>query len=408
MIKTYFLFSLSNLRHRRLRSWLTMLGIFIGISAVVSLISLGEGLREAIKSQFGFLGTDILSVRAASSSFAGVPGAGSPNPLSSTLAEKINKIKGVKVAFNRYIDSITMEFNNRQVILPAVSIPGGDTRKILEQMMNLKTEEGRLLKDGDGRKVLLGNNFKKENLFGKGIKVRDTVLINGMKFEVVGILKKKGSFLFDSGVIINEDVFLDEIRENDEEVNIIAIKVDDPNNIDKVEEDVEKLLRKERRVKEGEEDFVVETPQKTIETLNSTLFAVQLFVYIIAIISLLVGGIGIMNTMYTAVLERKKEIGIMKAVGAKNSTIFTLFFLESGMLGMAGGLIGIFLGLIFAYGLAAVGRAALGSQLIRAHPTFLLIFGSLLFSFFVGTIFGVLPALQASKLQPVESLRGGK
>jgi len=408
MLADYIRFSVGNFKRRKIRSFLTMIGVFIGIAAVVSLIGLGEGLRTAILSQFGFLGVDVLSVQASGISYAGPPGTGAITPLTDDLAEKIEKVSGVEAAINRYLKSGTFEFNDRQTIIgSAMSMPEGDRRKIVETMMNIKAEQGRLLKDGDARKVLLGNSFAEEDVFGKGIKAGDSVLLNNIKYEVVGIMEKKGSFLFDYAVLINEETLLQDFGD-DGSVNIIGVKVRDPNGIDKVKADVERLLRKERDVKEGEEDFIVESPQKTLETLNSSLFAVQLFVYIIAGISLIVGGIGIMNTMYTAVIERTKEIGIMKSIGAKNSTIFGIFAIESGLLGMVGGIIGIILGLIFAYGLAAAGRVALGVDLIQAHVSIALIFMSLAFSFIVGLVAGVLPAYQASKLQPVEALRQAK
>jgi len=407
MLADYIRFSVGNFKRRKIRSFLTMIGVFIGIAAVVSLIGLGEGLRTAILSQFGFLGVDVLSVQASGISYAGPPGTGAITPLTDDLAEKIEKVSGVEAAINRYLKSGTFEFNDRQTIGSAMSMPEGDRRKIVETMMNIKAEQGRLLKDGDARKVLLGNSFAEEDVFGKGIKAGDSVLLNNIKYEVVGIMEKKGSFLFDYAVLINEETLLQDFGD-DGSVNIIGVKVRDPNGIDKVKADVERLLRKERDVKEGEEDFIVESPQKTLETLNSSLFAVQLFVYIIAGISLIVGGIGIMNTMYTAVIERTKEIGIMKSIGAKNSTIFGIFAIESGLLGMVGGIIGIILGLIFAYGLAAAGRVALGVDLIQAHVSIALIFMSLAFSFIVGLVAGVLPAYQASKLQPVEALRQAK
>ncbi len=408
MLKDYFIFSIKNLRNRKLRSWLTMIGIFIGIAAVISLIGLGEGLRTAITSQFAFLGSDVLSIRASGLGIAGPPGTGVTNPLTDDLTDKISKVSGVETAFNRYIESGTMEFNDKQIIGLIVSIPEGENRKIIERMINLKTEQGRLLRDDDGKKVLLGNNFKEDDTFGKSLKSGDRVLLNDVTFEVVGILEKKGNFLLDGGILVNEETMIDTLDTDREEVDIIAVKVKDVSKIDQVQKSIEKLLRKERDVKKGKEDFTVESPQNIVETLNATLFAVQLFIYIIAGISLAVGGIGIMNTMYTSVLERRKEIGIMKSIGAKNSTIFQLFFMESGFLGMVGGIIGILLGLIFAYGLAAIGQAALGSDLIQAEVSLFLIIGALLFSFILGTVFGVLPAYQASKMQPVESLRSAK
>ncbi|KYK26627.1 hypothetical protein AYK26_07325 [Euryarchaeota archaeon SM23-78] len=407
MIADYFRIAFRSLAKRRLRTYLTMIGIFIGIAAVVSLIGLGQGLRIAITSQFGFLGTDILSVQAAGVNL-GPPGSGAVNPLTSDLVDKIEKINGVDMAFARYIDTGTMEFNDEQVIGYFGSVPEGDRRKAFEEMSNLKAEQGRLLRDDDRKGVVLGNDFSKDDIFGRGVSSGDEITINDMEFKVVGIIERKGSFTIDQVVLMNEQTMFDFIETDVDEVDVIAVKVKDEKQIDDVQEKIEELLRKERDVDIGEEDFEVQSPQAILESLDSTLFAVQLFITIIALISLLVGGIGIMNTMYTAVLERTKEIGIMKAIGARNSTIFTLFFIESGFLGMVGGGIGIALGLIFAYGLAAIGRLALGSELIQANVSGGLIFGALMFSFVLGTVFGVLPAYRASKLNPVDSLREAK
>ncbi len=410
MLNEYIGLSFKNLSQRRLRSWLTMIGIFIGIAAVVSLIGLGEGLRTAITSQFGFLGTDVLSVRAAGLDFAGPPGTGAVNPLEDDLVEEIVRVNGVAAAFNRGVAPATLEFNDVQTLGYIASVPEGENRKEFERLLNLETERGRLLRDSDSRGIVLGNNFAEdeilgeENVFEKPLRIGDTLIVNDFEFEVVGILEKKGSFIIDGSALMNEENYLD-VFGDDGTTDIIAVRVKDVDEIDQVQEDIEKLLRRERDVKEGEEDFTVESPQSALQSLNDTLFAVQLFVYIVAGISLLVGGIGIMNTMYTAVLQRTRDIGIMKAIGARNSRIFLLFFIESGFLGMVGGIIGILLGLAFAYGMAALGRLFLGAELIQANVSPLLIFGALLFSFTLGTGFGVLPALQASKLQPVEALK---
>lgn len=403
----YFKLALRSLVRRKLRSWLTMIGIFIGIAAVVSLIGLGDGLTNAISSQFGFLGPDVLQIQASGMNMMGPPGTTSPRPLTSDLAKKIDSVNGVDVAINRYIATGTLEFNNLQGIGFAMSIPDGEKRKKVEEMVNIKVSSGRLLKDGDSRKVILGSSFG-DNTVGlnKPVKVGDRILLNNIPFEVLGIMEKKGSFIFDMAVIVNEDVLLKDLRKNgDDTVNIIAVKIKDANQIDKVKSDIEKVLRKERGVDIGEEDFVVQSAKKTLDSLNSSLFAVKLFVIIIASISLLVGGIGIMNTMYTAVLERTKEIGIMKSIGATNKTIFSLFALESGLLGMVGGIIGVLLGLFFAFSLASIGKLALGSDLISVKITPFLLFGSLAFSFFVGLFAGLLPAVRASKMKPVDSLR---
>ncbi len=193
MIRENIKLAFVNLTHRKLRSWLTMIGIIIGIAAVVSLIGLGEGLRSAITGQFGFLGTDIISVQASGIAYAGPPGTGAIEPLDSDLAEKISSINGVEAAFNRYIETTTIEFNSIQTIAYVASIPTGDNRRVLETMMNLDVDSGRALKDIDDRKVVLGSSYAEEEVFGdqnvfkKPAEVGDTITINDVDFEVIGI-----------------------------------------------------------------------------------------------------------------------------------------------------------------------------------------------------------------------------
>src|SRR3989338_2290671 len=329
MLLDYISLAAHSLTKRKTRTYLTMIGIFIGIAAVVALIGLGEGLRNAVIGQFGFIGPDVLSAQASGIHFAGPPGSAVVNPLTEDLTEKISKVKGVEAAINRYIETGTFEFNDRQDIGFVWNVPDGSDRKVLEKMLNLEVQSGRLLKDGDTFKAVLGHNFgDEENAFGKALDVGNTITFSGKEFEVIGILEKKGSFIFDTAMILNEDTLKENFREDDT-VNVIAVKVQDIRLVNSVKENIEDLLRAERDVDEGEEDFVVESPEQTLKTLDSALFAVQLFISIIAFISIIVGGIGITNTMYTAVLERTKEIGIMKAIGARNSSIFTLFFMES-------------------------------------------------------------------------------
>ncbi|MDO8480223.1 MAG: ABC transporter permease [Nanoarchaeota archaeon] len=405
MLLDYLKLASNSLTKRKTRTYLTMIGIFIGIATVVSLIGLGEGLRTAISGQFGFLGPDVLSVQASGLNFAGPPGTAVVTPLTDKLVDKVARISGVEAAFNRYLESGTFEFNDRQSIGMAYSVPEGQDRKTFERMLNLEVEQGRALKDGDRGKVVVGADFAEKEMFGRAMRVGDAFSFQGHDFDVVGILKKKGSFIFDGSVAINEGELKDLFRQGDETVNLIAVKVGDVKNVETVKENLETLLRKERGVDKGEEDFEVSSPQQTLDTLNSTLFAVQLFVYIIASISIVVGGIGILNTMYTAVLERTKEIGIMKAVGAKNSMIFILFFIESGLLGLLGGVVGVLLGLGLAYGLAFLGGIFLGSELIQAQVSLGLIFGALLFSFSLGLFAGIFPAMKAARKNPVDALR---
>lgn len=404
MIKDYFLIIFRNFSKRKLRGWLTILGILIGIAAVVALIGLGEGLREAINAQFGVLGTDIISVTA--SGGFGPPGSGVANPLTNEELEAIKEINGVEGAAGRLLESGKIVFNKKAGFSLVTSVPDGEDRKIIETAINLKAGKGRLLKDGDEGVAMLGIEFMKEdNVFGKPIRPGSKIQIQDKEFKVIGILERIGNLQVDTMIALNEDDFRDLFSIPEDEYDSIAVKFDQNLDVDEIESDIEKELRKIRDVEEGEEDFSVETPQSILKKVNSVILGIQIFVYLIAGISILVGGIGIMNTMYTTVVERTKEIGIMKAIGAKNSTIFSLFFIESGLLGAVGGGIGALFGFLIATGLVFAGRLALGTDLISAHITPQLIVGSILFAFIIGSSFGTIPAIRASRLNPVDAIR---
>jgi putative ABC transport system permease protein len=253
--------------------------------------------------------------------------------------------------------------------------------------------------------VVVGDSFSTKDIFGKAVVPGSKININGKDFEVIGILEKKGNFQVDAAVLMNDNDVRDLFDIPKDVYDLIAVKYDTNLDVKLVEHDITKVLRKVRDVKEGEEDFAVQTPASILSQVNTVLIAVQIFVYVIAAISILVGGIGIMNTMYTAVVERTKEIGIMKSIGAKNSAIFWLFFMESGLLGSVGGIVGTGIGFTFASMLAYIGKLILGSDLIAAKFSPFLILGAIFFSFVLGTIFGTLPAIQASKMNPIDALR---
>jgi len=384
---------------------LTLLGIFIGIMAVVSLISLGNGLKLAVASQFGISSTEVITIQAGGLTSAGPPGTAVTNPLEQSDVEAIDKLPTVDIAFSRILTSGKLEFNDIVGFGLAVSIPDGRARKFAYEAVELEAELGRMLKDGDVNKVVLGNNFyTNEETFGKPIKVGDKILLQDKKFEVVGILKKKGSFLWDNFVMVNEDPLID-LMDYGDKVDVIVAKVKDKDLMERSKEEIEKKMRELRDVDVGKEDFEVSTPDAVLGTVNSILGGVQAFIIIIASISIFVGAIGIVNTMTTSVLERKQEIGIMKSIGARNSHVFMQFLIESGLLGLVGG----FVGVVFGLGIGFLGiygiNNFIGSEIIL-EIDYILIGASLLGSFLIGAISGVIPAWNASKLNPVDALRG--
>ncbi|MBT3304689.1 ABC transporter permease [Candidatus Woesearchaeota archaeon] len=383
---------------------MTLLGIFIGIAAVVSLVALGDGLRAAITEQFSDAGTDKLIIQAQNVGFA-PPGSTAVNKLTVDDYEAIKKIRGFKVVAYRLLRSSSLEFSDTKTFSFFISMPeGNEERKLVEDAMSLEPIDGRMLKTGDKYKLVLGYNFFKNDIFDKKPKIGNKILANGMEFEIIGFLDKMSNPQFNGIVLINEDAMVDALA-LDDSVDIITGQVINVNDIDDVAERVKKELRKRRDVDEGEEDFSVETPQQAVETFNSILDVVQAVIVGIAAISLLVGGIGIANTMFTSVLERRKEIGIMKAIGARNNSIMTLFLLESGTLGLVGGVLGVVLGIIFAKLVEIIGNNFLAEGLIVARFNPLVIIGALLFGFLIGTLSGIIPARQAAGLPPVDALR---
>jgi putative ABC transport system permease protein len=405
MILDYLSLAFRNLKKRGLRSWLTLLGIFIGVAAVVSLISLGNGLQTAVNSQFGVSSTEIISVQAGGLNSYGPPGSAVSKPLTIDDVKAINKLSVVKRAIRRNIPSGKLEFNDKVVFGIAMNVPYGDDRKFTYDALEVEPLKGRLLTDSDDSNVVLGYNFYADKVgLDKPVDLGDTVKLNDKSFKVVGITEKKGSFIFDNIIHVNENPLKDLMKYGDN-VDLIAVQVKNKDLVERAKEDIEDLMRKRRNVKKGEEDFEVSTPEAALETVNSVLNGVKAFVALIALISVLVGALGIVNTMTTSVLERRKEIGIMKAIGAKNSHVFTQFLLEAGLLGLMGG----FAGAIFGTLIGILGTIALNNFIgssVSPNIDFLLIFLTLAGSFTIGAIAGIVPAMSAAKQSPVEALRG--
>jgi putative ABC transport system permease protein len=272
-------------------------------------------------------------------------------------------------------------------------------------MQNIQIQQGRYLQPGDTNKANVGSMFANpKDFFQKPVKVGDKIEINGREFEVVGIMAPIGNPSDDTSIAIPLDE-ASSLFGRKGQLDMIIAQANDAEEVDSVASAIKRNLRKYRELKEGKEDFSVDTSKQLMDSFNVILNAVQFVILGIAAISLIVGGIGIMNTMYTSVLERTKDIGIMKAVGAKNSDILLIFLMEAGLLGLAGGAIGLGLGVLLAKLVENVAVVAMKTTLLKPQFSLLLIIGSLIFSFFVGIISGVFPARQAARMKATESIQ---
>jgi len=405
MIEEYLKFAIEGILHRRLRSWLTMVGIFIGIFAVVALISLGQGLQAYIDEQFEKVGGDRILIS---------PGGGFTIPIAAGLSSSklteddlkvVKEVHGVYNAVGTLGGTVEGIFKEKQASLSVISVPvDSESIKFLEEINYFKIEKGRFLREDDHYNVVIG--AETHTKFNEKLSVGSKLTINGKIFEVVGITKKEGNPFHDRRIIIplktGREIFGKE--ENNDEISLIIAKVSKGYIPKDVAEDIKKKLRKHRSVKEGEEDFSVETSEKVVESFKNVVSIVQYLLVGIAAISLIVGGVGIMNTMYTSVLERTKQIGIMKSVGARNSDILSIFLMEAGLLGLVGGIIGVILGMITSYGIEFILKAS-NIEFISIYISPELIVGTLIFSFSIGCISGILPARKASLMNPVDALR---
>lgn len=401
MIFDYFRLAFRSLAGRSVRTWLTMVGIFIGITAVVSLISLGSGLQDSINAEFESMGKNRIMITPGGGQFGPQGGELSIGKMTEEDLTAVRKVKGVDVSTAYISKSSKIKFKDE---LHFLDVWGFDTDAEAEEIVKrtgfLEIDAGRQLKNGDKFKVVIGNGIAYDT-FEKDLRIGDTLVIEDNEFKVIGI--QKPSTMSNRIIRIPLEVARD-LYNAPEEISGIFVLTKSGEEPSVVAERIKRSLGRFRGVEKGEEDFSVQTAEQTIAQLNMILSIVTLFLAGIAAISLIVGGIGIMNTMYTAVLERTREIGIMKAIGATNRNVLLLFLIESGILGMAGGIVGVFIGFLISKGGELI-AVKMGADFFRSSFSVFLIFGSLAFSFVIGMISGILPARQASLLQPVEAFR---
>ncbi|PIN81820.1 ABC transporter permease [Candidatus Woesearchaeota archaeon CG10_big_fil_rev_8_21_14_0_10_30_7] len=402
MISEYFKLAFTNLFNRKLRSWLTMIGIFIGIAAVVALISLGQGLQDYISEEFEKLGSDKIIIQTKT---LGPPGSAISKSLILTSKDlrTIENIRGIKWAIGMLLKQGQTRVGDETQIGFVTGIDP-DKLNLFEEIQTFKILDGRQLKQGDKYNAVVGYNHMYGDLWKKKLRIGSKIIFEEQEFKIVGVMDKIGNPVDDKLIYINKDLLRELLNIEDEESQIMA-KTASNFNPEKVAEEVQRKLRSSRGEKKDQETFRVQTSDQLLETFSSIFAVLQAVLVGIAGISLLVGGIGIMNTMYTSVLERTKEIGIMKAVGAKNRDVLLIMLFESGLLGLTGGAIGVIIGAGLSKSVEYIAAQSLGTGLVRAHLGPELIIGALLFSFLIGTISGLMPARRAANLAPVDALR---
>lgn len=401
-------FALNNLTTRGLRSWLTIIGVVIGVAAIVAIVSVGQGMQEAISSQLGALGGDQVYILAGSAFEGGfMPGAKEPGELDEVDLKNIKDVEGVLYAAPDAFGFVNVKYLDETKRL---YLMGTDENWLKVREASARMEEGRFLAKGDRGVVVLGNRAAKD-IFDKDIFVGSQIKIENKTFKVIGIMEEIGGI---GGANEDKSVYMG--LEDSEPYaggfgvdNYYAIEVRvEPERTEEIAEKIKEKLMNTRHVTEENIDFTVYTPKMLTATVMGILNSINLFVYGIAAISLLVGAVGIANTMFTSVTERTRQIGILKSLGMTNNDVMKLFLVESAFIGLVGGIIGLFVGFIISGTIGLIASIFLaGSRISGAMVSIspLLIIFSLVFSTGIGIVSGIFPARRAAKLEPVEALR---
>jgi putative ABC transport system permease protein len=391
-------YSLRNLKHNKGRSFLTIFSILVGIATIFIFISFGWGLYNYADELTSSSSADkVLIMPKTAGGFGAVEGV----VLNETDVHEIKKAAGVYDATGLYYDAALVEKKKEQKY---TFIIGYDPRKdFVMESFNIGVTEGRFLISGDMKKVVLGYNYMLPNkIFSNPLELNDNIEANGVNFKVVGFMEEVGNPQDDSQLYVTNDQFEDMFPDEESYGQIIAEV--DIKNIDKVNENIEKTLRKSRGQEEGKEDFYVQSFDELIEAFSSALNIIIGFVIMIALISVVVSTINTANTMITSVLERYKEIGVLKAMGSRNSSIFEIFLFESAFLGLVAGFLGVMFGWLVSFVGGAI-LANLGWGFLQPYFSVYLFVGLVLFAGVTGAISGVFPAIRAAKINPVDALR---
>lgn len=401
MTNIYFesvLMAWSSIISNKMRSLLTMLGIIIGVAAVIALMSIGYGVQSSIESNISSLGTNTITITPGTGRKPGIrPAAGSMQTLTYKDYEAIKNLPNISYAAPLVNTSYVVVNGNKNW---TTRIYG--CTEDYAKLSDLNVSEGRFWTAREynerARVAVIGQTVA-TSLFGEESPIGQKIRINGDLFTVIGLLEAKGySFMDQDDRILIPFTTVQERMLHITYVNNIAISSENSSDLSQIETDVTNLLRLRHHIATGaDDDFSIQNSQDLLKTMESTTRTLTIFLGSIAAISLLVGGIGIMNIMLVSVTERTKEIGIRKALGATYEMIIVQFLIESVTVSVAGGLIGVILGIIISKIIPYVSTL---TTVLTVTP----ILGSFLFSVLIGLIFGIYPAQKAAKLNPIDAL----
>lgn len=400
MYKESFLMAWASLIANKMRSILTMLGIIIGVAAVIALVSIGNGVKQDIQNSISSLGSNLLMVMPGAPRTPGVrPSSGSMKSLKVSDYEAISKLDGVKAASPMTNGSYVVIYQNKNW---TTSVSGVSYNYL--DVNNWSMKSGRFLSEKNvqnrERVAVVGKTVVK-NLFGDEDPVGAEIRVKNIPFRIIGVLNSKGSGAMgndqDDMVIIPYTTAMERV-EGVDYLRMIYVVGKDENGIDRLQSDIENLLRVRHGIKDTNlDDFNIQNMNSIMETMEETTGTLTLFLGAVAAISLVVGGIGIMNIMLVSVTERTREIGVRKALGATYSVIVTQFLIEAVVISLMGGIIGIILGI----GSSKLIGMASGMSTVISVPTIVMSFA---FSMAIGLIFGIYPARKAAKLNPIDAL----
>ena len=400
-------YALKNLALKKSRSFLTMLGIIIGVAAVISIMSVGASAQNLLLDQVRAMGSNLIGILPGASDEAGPPAA----------------VFGIEVTTLKYEDGLAIR-ELPHIIGVCSYINGQGTVSYLNKtkdynyagvsdeyifVEDTKINSGRFFRqdenDNLSRVVVLGSEVKK-NLFGNDNPIDKRIKINQISFKVIGVMEERGSATFQNQ---DEQVFIpvktaQKLLLGINHLAFIRAKVDKEENLNLAINQIKNTIRFRHNIKDpAKDDFSVRSTDQALDILGTITQALKMFLAAVAAISLIVGGIGIMNIMFVSVNERTREIGLRKAIGAKRKNILFQFLIESATMTLIGGLIGIITGILIAFAIT-IGVNYFGYDW-KFIITPVSVIVSVIMAISVGIIFGIWPANRASKLNPIKALR---